>query len=256
MNYNNIVEIYDENNKIVKFHKLDIKYEKTKRSSVFTNILYIDDIPIIGNKRNKYKVKFLCDYGNYSIVALKFFLSKKDIHCNKCSNRNHVHHYIYFQKKIENDFNEYNNKFKIKYWDRHLHQYEFDKYLNYIVTINHKTFDKHKIKYYEHLRSNNQSLFQSYISFDGNINTSKEPVKSIELKCNICHNIFSIHPFNLRNININDIRCRKCNFSKMSFKSKLYKNTLLTYQSKLEERFLDYCYNYGIKVMNGFEIPY
>ena len=253
-----ILEIYDENNNLIRFNKLEIKYEKSLRSSSYCNILYIDDIPVIGYKRNTYRVKYKCNCGNISECSLKYFLGKTYIQCNKCTNRNHVSKYINKNIHLIKDYNfdNYNDEFKYKYYLRHLKEEEFYFYINKIYSINHKKIiDINTIIYYPHENGNNQSRFVSKISFDGGI--TKENLKSIQLVCSICNKIFTIKPFNLRLKNINDIRCQYCNFETLPFKIKLYdKNTLLTYQSNLEKKFLDYCYNYKIKVINGFEIPY
>lgn len=254
----NIISIYDENDNEIKFNYLEIKTEKSKRSTTYSKILYIDNIPIIGKKRNLYKVLFKCNCGNLSKVALKYYLGKLDIHCNKCSNRNNVKHYESIKKQKDNKlFNEYNETFINKYWERHLHKDEFYKWINYIYQINDKKISNYNINeiiYYEHEICYNQQKFVSKISFDNG--KTLENLKSIYLKCNICNKIFKIKPFNIRRKNINDIRCQYCNFENIKFKIKKYNNTLLTYQSKLEKYFLDKCFENNIKVLNGFEIPY
>ena len=251
---NNILNIYDENGNIIHYDNIEIKSEKSPRSSVISKILYIDGKSIIGNNRNTYKIQFKCNCGNISTVALKYYLSKVNIHCNKCSNRNHVHHYDNPIKQTNYVFDEYNDDFKSKYWNRHLHYDEFINYLSNFISINGKKFNINDIVYYEHLPINNQSKFTSFVSFNNGL--TKESLKSVELKCALCNKVFSIHPFNIRKYNINNIKCKYCGFNTISFKLKQYKNTNITYQSNLEKTFLDYCFNYGIKVMNGFEIPY
>ena len=253
---NNILKIFDENNNEIIFHTLEIKYEKTKQSSIYSNILYIDNIGITGKKRNLYKVLFKCNCGNISQVSLKYYLSKKEIHCNKCSNRNHVHNYE--NKNINNidkNFNNYSDEFKNKYWNTHLHLNEFNKYINKIYSLNEIILTdniKKNIIFYEHDYINNQAIFTSKFSLDNGI--TKINLKYVKIKCDICNKIFKLKPFNLRN-HKDKIRCRKCNFETINYKLKKYNDTL-TYQSKLEKYFLDKCFEKNIKVMNGFEIPY
>lgn len=254
----NIISIYDENDNEIKFNHLEIKTEKSKRSTTYSKILYIDNIPIKGENRNLYKVLYRCNCGNLSKVALKYYLGKLEIHCNKCSNRNNVKHYENIIKQKDNrKFEEYDNDFINKYWIRHLHKDEFYKWISYIYQINDKKISDYNINniiYYEHEKCYNQQKFVSKISFDNG--QTLENLKSIYLKCNICNKIFKIKPFNIRRKNIEDIRCQKCNFWTKSYKIQFYKDTNITYQSELEKTFLDLCFKNNIEVINGFEIPY
>ena len=249
---NNIIKIFDENNNEIKFNNLEIKLEKTKRSSIISKILYIDNIPIIGVQRNFYRVLFKCNCGNLSNVNLKYYLSKNDIHCGKCQNRHNVHKYKNVKKIINYNWDDYDETFKNKYWKRHLKLEEFLYFKDKIVSINNKSFIN--VIYYEHLPINNQNIFTSFVSFDNGL--TKESLKSIELLCEVCNKTFSIHPFNIRKFINKHIKCKKCNFNTKEYEIKLYKNTNITYQSLLELSFLNKCFEYNINVMNGFEIPY
>lgn len=249
---NNILNIYDEQHNEIKFNKLEIKLQKTPKSSVYSKILFIDDIPIIGKLRKLYRVKFKCNCGNISETYLRSYLSKKYIQCNKCTSHNFINKNQ--KEKIEKDFFKYDIDFQNNYWKRHLHKEEFYNFITKIYSINGKKFNIDNIIFYEHEPSNNQSKFVSKISFDNG--KSKENLISLELQCNICKKIFKIKPFNLRRKNINDIRCQYCNFETIKFKLQKYKDTDLTYQSNLEKYFLDKCFTYNINVINGFEIPY
>ncbi len=252
---NHIINIYDENDNLIPFNKLYIKCEKTPRSSKFCNILYIDDVPIIGYRRNNYKVEFKCTCGNISKCSLKYFLGKKYIQCNKCTANPKKYVNKNIKTVIDHNFDNYDDQFKKKYYERHLHETEFYSYLPHMYSINNKKIDNiNNIKYYPHDRANNQALFTSKISFDNGLH--KEGLVSIQLKCNICNKIFSSKPFNIRTKNIEDIRCRQCNFWTKTYKIQFYKGTNITYQSKLEKTFLDLCFENNIEVTNGFEIPY
>ena len=245
-----IVAIFDENNNEIQFSSLCVKLYKSFRSSIESKILFIDDIPITGSKRNTYKVKFKCNCNNYSIVALKYFLSKNIIQCNKCDQNKRVKQKTIVSKK---SFDSYSSEFQDSYWERHLHSEEFFNFINKIKSINHKEFNKETIIYYEHLSSNNQSKFQSFISFDNGL--TKESLKSVEFICDVCGNEVSAHPFNLRRQNSENMLCRHCKFNNLKFPIKKY-NDSLTYQSLPELKFIELCFENNIQILNGFEIPY
>lgn len=264
-----IEKIFDENNNEINFNIIEFKQEKRKYSKTNSLVLYIDNIACTCKQMKTFKVQYLCRCGRHINILLQKYIKKEKINCMHCLQdrtfKDHVETKPYSllkgkrtkQKIIKKDFNEYDDIFKKDYYDKHLYAEEFYKYLPYIYKLNGILLNKeniNNIKYIEHYPCNNQMKFTSKISFDNGLNW--ETLKKIELKCSICGKIFNIHIENIRKQNINDIKCKSCSFTSELFPIKLYKDTLLTYQSKLEKYFLDKCFENNIIVNNGFEISY
>lgn len=260
--------IFDKEGNIIPFTKLEFKREKRKYSSNVSTVLYIDDKPCTGYEMKSFKIQYLCRCGKHVTILLHKYMNKKRIICMSCmqdrSFKDHVSTHPYsLQKKIRIkqqitpiSFDNMDDEFKENYNKNHLTYKEFYEYLPYIFRLNNIILNdkiRNSIKYKYAERCNNQKLFTSKISFD-NIHWSS--IHDIALKCNICGKIFKIHLTNIKNKQLNDIKCRKCNFTNADFSIKLYNNTCITYQSLLEKDFLDKCFKYNIKVINGIEIPY
>ena len=147
--------------------------------------------------------------------------------------------------------------FKNNYKRKHLSQNEFFKYLPYIYQINNHIIENNNldnIKYLEYYPTNNQFKFTSKISFDNGL--TYETINKINLKCSICGKIFNIHIENLRNKDLENIKCQGCAFNNYKYTIKLFDESGLTYQSNLEKYFIEQCYKHNIKINNGFKIPY
>ena len=264
-----IEKVFDENNNEIEFKKLELKKEKRKYSKIESIILYIDNITCNAREMKQYKIQYLCRCGRHIIILLQKYIHKERINCMHClqnrSFEDHVETKPYSLKKglrikkenIIKEFNDYSEEFKNKYFETHLKENEFYLYLDSFYKINNtelKNLNKKNIKYKEYYPCPNQMKFTSKVSFDNGL--TWETLKRIELKCSICGKIFGIHVENIRNQNIDEIKCRQCSFNSELFPIELYKDTVLTYQSKPEKYFLDKCFENNINVNNGFEIQY
>lgn len=264
-----IEKIFDKNNNEILFNKLEIKEEKRLHSTCISKILYIDNLPCNCYQMKSYKIQYLCRCGRHINILLQKYINKNRLNCMHCLQDRNFKDSVYTKpyelkkgirkKELYNHkkFEEYSEDFQKQYQLNHLSENEFYKYLPYIfrlnnIILNQDNIQNIKYKYYDY--TNNQLKFTPKISFDNGINW--ESIKDIALQCSICGKIFKIHLINIRNKNINDIRCRGCNLCNKEYKIELYQNTNLTYQSLLELSFLDKCYELNIKVINGFEIPY
>ena len=258
-----IEKIFDYDLHEIQFSKLEFKYEKRKHSSIYSYVLYLDDNALTRNQIKTYKVQYLCRCGKHIIILLQKYLSKKHICCQHCLQNRSYEYNIYTapysikkgikkcKEKIIKDFNDYDNDFKLNYKNNHLDYNEFFYYLPYIYRLNNIILTdniRKNILYKYAYPIDNQFKFDNGITY--------QSINDIALKCNTCGKIFKVHLNNLRNKDINNIKCKKCVFTSIKYPIQLYKNTNLTYQSNLEKKFLDCCFNYGISVMNGLEIPY
>lgn len=266
---NHIEKIFDENNIEINYKYIEFKKEKRKYSKTESIVLYIDNIPCNRREMKQYKIQYLCRCGRHIIILLQKYIHKERINCMHClQDRNFEDHVESKPYSLKNGlrkkeivkykkFEEYSDDFKNEYYKTHLYENEFYLYLPIIYKLNSIELNdeiRNNIKYKEYFPCNNQMKFTSKISFDNGENW--ETLKKIELQCSICKKIFNIHIENIRKQDINKPLCKHCSFNSDLFPIRLYKDTLITYQSKIEQYFLDKCFENNIKVNNGFEIQY
>lgn len=260
-----IIKIEDCEGNHISFNSLELKEYSAKYTNSITLTLFIDGIPCVGKKRN-YQITYQCRCGRTPKILLVRYLTKNCIRCSCCAqdkrfgelghnNPNRKIPRKNYKTRFIYNFNDENSEFKNNYFKTHLTSDEFDTYLPFIYQINDILITQEiiqKIKYYPHVVCNNGQKYTSKIEIDDIIETIKE----VYLKCEICGKIHKIHIYNLRNKDLNYIKCKQCGLTNTKFPIKLYKNTNLTYQSSIEYEFLRLCEKYNIQVQNGLNIPY
>lgn len=262
---NAIVKIEISKNTFLPFTKCEIKQIKSKKSTVFSYILFVDDVPLTGKCRN-YIIYYKCRCGRINSNLLQKYVHKMVLRCNHCAQDKNYgecghNNPTYIVDKKYNDKTRYNyiyenesEHFKENYDKNHLTTEEFNKWLPHFQCINdiqlNHTVDT--IKYIHHEVCNNQSHYTSKVIING----KKHTLKNVSLKCSICNKIHKVHINNLKYKDVNNIKCGGCALCNTTFPIRLYKNTNLTYQSSIEKEFLDLCMLHNIKVVNGLNIPY
>ena len=267
-----ILKIFDENDNEIFFNKLEIKEEKRKYSSKIAKLLYIDNNCISCKCQRKYKVLYKCRCGRENKILLTKYIHKSKLVCQHCLQDRSFDYYsntkpysiikgLRNKKECKQNkdliFENMSEDFKNDYKRKHLSKNEFFKYLPYIYQINNHIIENNNldnIKYLEYYPTNNQFKFTSKISFDNGL--TYETINQIKLKCSICNKIFNIHIENLRNKDLENIKCQGCAFNNYRYTIKLFDESGLTYQSNLEKYFIEQCYKHNIKINNGFKIPY
>ena len=64
-----ILKIYDENGIEIPFTKKEIKFYKAKFSSTSPALtLFLDDIPLLNNRKHNRKVEYICRCGNINTI--------------------------------------------------------------------------------------------------------------------------------------------------------------------------------------------
>lgn len=270
---NHIVSIYDETNNKIDYTTLVIKHEKRKYSSTYSNILYIDDVSLTSKQLKTYKVKYICRCGRENVILLHKYLVKEKIVCQHCLQdrsysdciitnnlgKNKGKKTVKKQSVKLNNFYELTDIEKNKYQHIHLTEQEFYKYLPYFYKINNTIINDNIINsikyYYAEYHPYNQFKFVPKISFDNGL--TKETIKAVYLKCNICDKVFKIHIFNIRNKDLTNIKCKKCGLTNHRYTIRKYNNSNnLTYQSNVEKTFIDKCYENNVLIENGIIINY
>lgn len=257
----------------VKFSKLEFKIEKRKNSSKDAIVLYLDDRAFSNYEMKTYKIYYRCRCGRLNKILLQKYKFKLKLWCQHCCQDPKFEDRFYanildkekkeksLYKRVKNNrpknILECTENFQNNYYNSHLTEEEFFEHLNDVYELNGVILNgniRKNIKYiYAYPINNNQFKFTSKISFDNG--KTFETLKTIKLKCYICGKIFNIHIQHLRDKEINKPKCKKCSFSNKLFAIKKF-NSEVSYQSNLEKRFIEFCLNNDIKILNGFKISY
>lgn len=282
---NNITCIIDKktenviNYNKISCEKIPCKYSNTK-IPIFK--LQIDDKLV--NRNNSYRVKYLCincdkeNYVNLNNITRK--INKNIINCNNCKNNepikrlnqsmfmlNKPKNYVKSVKQkptniemiriSENEFQSMDTDFQHNYFRKHMTYDEFTYIKSKIMSIqNNKFCDLTHFTYYPYIKIFNQTKFNPYL-YD-TINDNFEKINYIKFKCDNCDAFFINRDLYIQK-NKFKILCKDCNFTNNLFKIRNTTNIInkkITYQSKLELKFINYCNKNKIIVEDGHKINY
>lgn len=259
-----VVKIENLEHKEVPFTNIEIKFDKQRFSKYPSYNLYVDGVPYKGKLRGC-RVWWKCRCGKINSSILKKFLGKRELNCQHClqdrkfggKSANAFDNPKRGLKipKQEKSFENEPMSFQNEYWKTHFTEEEFFKSLPYFTSINDiKLTDKIKssIKFYPTIPCNNQFKYTSKVEINGKIQT----FWGIKYRCTICGEEAKSHIENFKKYDLKNLVCMHCKLANHRFVIKKYKNTELTYQSSIEEHFIEECLNNGIKIENGLRIPY
>lgn len=163
-------------------------------------------------------------------------------------------------EKINNDkieFEKYETEFKENYFRRNMDKKEFDYIKNKIISIQNKKFImSDDFIYFPCISISNQTRFCPYLYSKTNNNIEK--IVNLEFKCENCNSIFFSKDLHTHKNKIK-IFCRDCNLCNNVFKIRSYKNLSnenILYQSKFELKFIRYCNENKIYLINGPKVEY
>lgn len=261
-----VVKIENLEHEDVPFTNIEIKFDKQRFSKYPSYNLCVDGVPYKGKLRSC-RVWWRCRCGRINSSILKKFLGKKELNCQHClqdrkfggKSMNAFDNPVRGTKKnlvkeipiFENETTEFQNE----YWKTHFTEEEFFKSLPYFTLINNiKLTDeiKSSIKFYPVIPCNNQFKYTSKIEIKGELQT----FYGIKYKCTVCGEEVSPHIYNFKKYDLENLKCTFCKFVNHRYVIKKYKDTELTYQSSIEEYFINCCLNNNIEIENGLRIPY
>ena len=287
---NNIVKVVykDDNTNLtynnITYSKIIHKYSNTKKA-IYR--LYIDNKLI--KRNNSYRVHYKCiccdtiNIVNFNNIVKK--INKNIYRCKMCSildidrRKNHSLFMretflkngcvksnkvkknkigvLLFLENSNNEFNNMDDDYKDDYYNRHLTFDEFSNIKDKIISFqNDKFLDINNFKYYPTVRISNQTYFNPYL-LDISRNILEKP-NYIKLRCDKCNNVYTHRDlFKLKNKI--KLYCQDCTFCNRTFKIRSLKNidnNKITYQSKLELKFIKYCNKNNILIENGPIIIY
>ena len=182
--------------------------------------------------------------------------------------KNNINQDIRHQDKIEiklldklNDdkekFDNYDSEFKENYFRRNMDNKEFEYIRKKIITIQNKKFLMNDdFIYYPCVSISNQTRFCPYLYSKSNNNIEK--LVNLEFKCENCSNVFISKDLHSHKNKIKAL-CKDCNLTNNIFKIRSFKNLAnesICYQSKFELKFIRYCNENKILLINGPKISY
>lgn len=265
---NGIISLFDKFGNEINFNKKELKYYKAKYSSTYKEslTLFVDGVPLVNLRNNKYHVKFKCSCGNISTIYLSKYLVKQKLSCPKCrENEEKIQwHKKYFEmkrngmergnkkrKKCHYDFDSENEYFKQDYFRRNLTEEEFNDIKDLIYSVNGIVVKGKKVDFLIAEPCHNSKKYSQCIKVDGKI----IKLKDINLICGKCGNIFHITRQLKEHYKNGKFYCKSCIFTNFTFSTKKHEIGV-TYQSNEELKFINLCLEHGIRIENGFKIPY
>jgi hypothetical protein len=275
---NSITEIKEKKSgKIIPIEKTELKFEASKYSSTKETIwhVFINDIKI--KKTSEYLISYKCLKCNQiNTIATTQFLRKIrqcKTQCYQCNiidlNTNEhepkekikikntevllIDHYLESIKEFEKYPDQYTNSYLLS----HLSEEDYKKILKNIISFgNGKYIDIINYEYWSIYKVNNQMKFTSvmYDKINKIIFKANQPI----VKCDNCEKNWkckSLEGFK----NCYKILCQECKLCNRTFKirpTKNINNEIIIYQSKLELKFIEFCNNNNIILLNGPNVEY
>ena len=156
-------------------------------------------------------------------------------------------------------FNNYDDDFKDNYFKRNMTIEEFNYIRPKIVSIQngkYNLFQNNDLVYYPIVSISNQTRFCPYLySISRN---SLEKIHGLIIKCDNCDSLFKSKDLHSHKNKIKTL-CIDCNLTNNIFKIRSYcnfSNEKILYQSKFELKFIRFCNEHKIYIINGPKIEY
>jgi hypothetical protein len=274
--FNSILEVKNkDNNTSIPISKKHLVYENSKYSSTKNNIwhLYINDNKITKKTNYVFFYKCLNCYNINSCGATQILRKIRQCksQCFQCNNINlnskdfpaKVKREVLSRSLREifenskNEFETFPDTYKNSYLLSHLSEKDYERIRTNILSFcNGKQCVVENYEYWPIYKVNNQMKF-SYVIYDKVNNTIFKANQPI-MKCDNCEKSWrckSLETFK----NCYKVLCPDCKLCNRTFKIRPIKNMnnqIITYQSKLELKFIEWCASKNIIVTNGPSIDY
>jgi hypothetical protein len=276
---NSIFEIKNKNdNTIIPIIKKELQFETSIKENIWH--VFINDIKL--KKTSEYIISYKCLNCNHiNSVGTTQILRKIRQNKTGCFNCININNYNYLKsnqlelpvkkistklEKISNqefyknsiiEFETYPDQYKNSYFLSHLTIEDYNRIKKNIISYcNGKYTDINSYEFWSVYKVNNQMKFSSilYDSKNDIIFKANQPI----IKCDNCTKNWrckSLESFK----NDYKLLCQECKLCNRIFKIRPIKNinnSIITYQSKLELKFVNWCNNNNIIVNNGPNIDY
>lgn len=211
-------------------------------------------------KNNSYQVTYVCpNCSRHNIVCLNILTDKINRGINTCNTCNTHMKPEKLLDKLHLDadvFEAYDDDFKNIYFRKNLTTDEFERIRNTIVSFQNGKFDMNNFIYYPCVSVSNQQRFSPFV-YDIKRDVI-EKLMYIKFACEKCGNHFINKDIHVQK-NKYKILCQDCSFCNKAFKISSTKNCmdqLITYKSKFELKFINFCNENGILINNGPNVKY
>ncbi len=288
-----IISVRDKNNTSdISLEILDIKHIAAKYSNTKNPIykLVINGKEI--SRNNSYLVKYSClTCGISQEITLNLFMRKVNTngtHCISCVNKDknkselqskfmtenakNIINGLYEKKepsklkqlslpdyleKSNSDWNMEDDEFMDLYFRIHLTVDEFERIRHLIKGVNNnKLTDLSDWEYYPFYRIYNQTRYTPML-VNRLTNTIEKPYY-VSFECECCGELHTHRDIEVIKNKIK-IYCKDCSFTNTTFRIRnvtLKDGTKIRWQSIQEKRFIEWCNEHSIKIVNGPKIPY
>jgi predicted SprT family Zn-dependent metalloprotease len=271
-----IIEVIDNQGFVINKDKLKIVEYKNKYSNLSfpSPTLFDGEKPL---KTSLFKIKYECLCGNISTIHLKKFLSKNTLICPKCreteekrerhskllgdpnfKKKSRIGKIIDINQLIDISFKEFYSEpseFIEKYFNKNITISEFENIKDRIVEVNGINIQGVDYRFVPFLKVGNQSKYSQYLIID----KQKTLLSNIQYRCEICESHFNTTRRIKEKIKNHTIMCQSCSFCNKTFKIRKHETIfgdIISYQSKLEKKFIQKCEGLGIKILNGDTVEY
>ena len=273
-----ITEFKDKkSNIIIPIINKELKFESSKYSSTKENIwhVFINNIKL--NRKSTYLISYKCLTCNQiNTISTTQFLRKirqsksQCYNCNIIELNNNIYIKNYNKEDVNNklskidfynqsiqEFELYPDQYKNSYLLSHLSKDDYNRIKKNIISFgNGKFVDIDNYEYWMTYKVFNQMKFSSvmYDKINDVIFKAHQPI----IKCDNCTKNWrckSLESFK----NCYKILCNECKLCNRTFKIRPIKNinnNIIMYQSKLELKFVNWCAENNINVINGPNIEY
>jgi hypothetical protein len=277
----NILEISDENKNAIEIHEIKLEFSCNKYSSKKNSIYHITLNGKHLSKKSTYGIKYKClTCEGIHVVGVTQFIRKVNkcsYRCYLCCNRDEekrMQHSKFLKTYVPQNniqdtktllqlkqesviiFEECDDDFKEGYFRYHLTVDDYIRISKNLVSLQNGKHMVQNLEFWPIFKTNNQMLFSSvfYDKQNDMIVKAHQPI----FKCQNCQNEWrakTIEKFK----NCYKILCHDCSLCNKTFKIRNTKNNvnqIVLYQSRLELKFIEWCNNTNLTVLNGPVLNY
>lgn len=287
-----IVAVRDKNTgKDVSLESIDIKHIVAKYSNtknpIYKLVIQTKEI----SRNNSYIVKYSClTCGIHQEITLNLFMrkvNKNGRHCVSCVNKDKEKSEAQSKFMTENasniikgtyeksssklkslslpeyleksqiDWDNEDDDYKDLYFRMHLSSDEFERIRHLIKGVNNnKLTNLSQWEYYPYYRIYNQTRYTPML-MNKCTNTIEKPYY-VSFECESCGEIFTHRDLEVVKNKLK-VFCRECSFTNTTFlirNTTLKDGTKIRWQSLQEKRFIEWCDDNSIKIINGPKILY
>lgn len=263
----NIIDITDENNNILKDPNIKLEFSCNKYSSKKNSIYHITLNDKHLSKKDNHRIKYKCctceNIHNVGVTQFLRKVNKCSYRCNLCCNKDvekvmTINKKSLIGQKIESEklFEEYDDDFKSDYFGYHLTSDDYKRISDNLIGLQNGNIACENLEFWPVFKNNNQMMFSGtfYDKKNDILVKGNQPM----MRCDNCNEVWRAELLQ-KFKNCHRIMCNNCTLCNKTFKIRSIKNIInepIIYQSQLELKFISWCANNNIILKNGPNIQY